>query len=242
MTPSAGARIAWHRMPVLAAVLAVTAFVLWQGQALLRADMASQGARRLVGHWSLRATALPTPDELARAEAALRRAAALTPANAALHEQLGDLRMVAARVAEAAEDLPARDAAHADAAAHYREALARRPADPQTWAGLAAARQAAGDANGMRQAWDRSLALGPHEGHVQPMLLDIALRGWAEATPAMQAWATELFAQSAPPQQAAINRLAASHGLQFERDAAPPSDAAPPGQGRSDGKSNAPEE
>ncbi|MFN6993143.1 MAG: hypothetical protein ACK4PH_03005 [Aquincola tertiaricarbonis] len=216
--PPSGSRIAWHRLPVLVAVLAIALLVLGLSQALLRADMASQGARRLVTHWASRASSLPSAGEIAQAEAALRRAVDITPANAELHELLGDLRMVAARVADAAQDDVARDAAQAAAVAHYQAALARRPSDPQTWAGLAAALQATGDLAATHAAWARSLALGPNEGHVQPMLLDVALRGWADATPGMQSWATALFAASAAPQQVAINKLAALHGLRFESD------------------------
>lgn len=216
MKPALRDAVAWRRLPVLIVVLAIGAWVLVHSLTLLRADMASQGARRLVTHWAARAGALPAPEEIARADAALRRAVGITPDDAELHEQLADLRMVAARVADAAADDAAMAAAHAAAVEHYREALARRPSDPQTWAGLAAALQATGDMRAAHDAWARSLVLGPNEGHVQPMLLDVALRGWATATPAMQAWAIDLFSASAAPQQAAINLMAERHGLRFQ--------------------------
>lgn len=213
----AGSPIAWRRLPMLVLVCAVALFVLAQGLTTMAADLASQGARRLVGHWVSHASAVPAPAELAQARAALLTSLALTPGNAALHEQLGDLALMASRLPND-DDAAARTEALRAAARHYRDALALQPRDPQTWASLSLALQAAGDAASAQDAWHEALRRGPHEGHVQPVLLEVLLLDWPGATPDMQDWATTLFRQAGPRERLAMNRAAERHGLHFELD------------------------
>lgn len=194
----------------------VAAWVFWQAQLWLRTDLASAGARKAAVDWASGARKPPTEPEWAQAVQALQDARALQPRHPGLAEPLGDLHMVAARRDWA--DEARRNAALAQAVQHYQEALAQRPADPQTWAALAAAEQGRGNAAAMRAAWSKALALGPNEGHVQPMLLELALASWADATPQMQQWAIALYDASSAAQRKAINRMAERYGLTFAQE------------------------
>ena len=207
----------WRSLPVLLIAAGVTGWVLWESQRVVRADFLSMRASRQVAEWVSGAVPPPSTQDWQQAQAALQAALAITPENAALHEQLADLHAVAGRRDWKDETLRA---AHFRAAvAVYRMALERRPTDPRTWASLAAAYQGMGETGEpMRKAWDRALELGPNESHVQPMLLEIALATWASAPPHVQRWAEAFFAGSAEGQRKAINNLAARYGLAFEVD------------------------
>lgn len=200
----------------LAAVLLVTAWVLWWGWAVLRTDLATAGTRKQVGLWAAGSLQLPSPAAWAAARARLDRAVDRLPSDPGLHESLGALWLVASR-------MPPDDAARAEplvqAAQAYEQALRLRPTDSQGWAALALVRQAQGQPMAaVAEAWERARQLGPNDGHVQPLLLEVVLAGWAAAPPAMQAWATALFETGSAQQRRAINRLAAVHGLQFSSD------------------------
>ena len=201
---------------ITALAVPVAAWVFWQAQLWLRTDLASAGARKAAVDWASGARKPPTEPEWAQAVQALHDARALQPRHPGLAEPLGDLHMVAARRDWA--DEARRNAALAQAVQHYQEALAQRPADPQTWAALAAAEQGRGNAAAMRAAWAKALALGPNEGHVQPMLLELALASWADATPQMQQWAIALYDASSAAQRKAINRMAERYGLTFAQE------------------------
>ena len=207
----------WRNVPLLLVAIAVGAWVLYESQRLVRADLLAVGTRKQVGSWASGAAEPTSQLDWDKALATLSAAQAITPDNPGLQEAIGDLHMVAGRRGWA--DMPVRLHHFGLAAAQYRTALALRPTDPQTWASLAAAYQGAGDTgSNLHQAWAKALALGPNEGHVQPMLLESALATWAVATPQMQAWAQAFFAASAGPQRKAINQMAQRYGLRFNAD------------------------
>ncbi len=217
----------WRNLPLLLLAIAIGGWACYEGQRLIRADALSLGARRQVGNWASGATSPATQTDWDDAQAALTAALAITPDNPGLQENLGDLHMVAGRRFWA--DVPLRLQHFNQAVAQYQKALDLRPADPQTWASLAAAYQGAGQTgSSLHQAWAKALALGPNEGHVQPMLLETALATWATASPQMQAWAQAFFLASAEPQRKAINEMARRYGLRFdlEQPAAPNNPAA----------------
>lgn len=209
--------ITWRGVPLLLLALVIFLWVAWEGQRLIRADFTSLGARKQVGAWISGESPLPTDAEWAEARDAIAAALAVTPDNPALQEQMGDLHAVAGRRLWA--DGVARTPHFQRAEASYRQALALRPGDPQTWASLAMAYHGQGQTGApLHQAWARALALGPNEGHVQPMLLETALATWATASPEMQRWTLAFFDASAPAQRKAINDMAKRYGLQLQAD------------------------
>jgi predicted TPR repeat methyltransferase len=117
------------------------------------------------------------------------------------------------------EQMDQRKQLHRQAAVHYENALALRPGSAVAWAGLAIARQAMEDQPArVHAAWNEALRLGPHEGHVQPLLLQVVLSQWALASPPMQRWAEALFDGADAQKQAQINVLAKYYGLVFSPD------------------------
>lgn len=198
-------------------------WMLWEAQRLMQADWGSVAAREQVVEWVASGQGAPVGDDAAWQSAveALNRSLQITPRDPDLHERLGDAYLAAGQ----------RDAADAAvsqrhfnrAAGHYEQATVYRPGEPGTWAALAAARQAAGlPAAEVHAAWRRALELGPYEGHVQPVLLQVVLADWDAAPPALQAWATVLFDASTPAVRRQINVLARRYGLQFSADDAAP--------------------
>lgn len=211
----------WWGWALLPLVLAVAVWMVWQGQLWGRADLRSARARKAAVDWASGARKPPDEAEWARALQAMRAARELQPRHPGLAEQTGDLYMVAAR--RDWDDAVQREAALQQAVQHYRQALEMRPADPQTWAGLATAYQGLQQRPEMQQAWLKALDLGANEGHVRPMLLELVLASWADATPQMQQWAIALFDAGNAQQQNAINRLAAQFGLTFaKQETSPP--------------------
>lgn len=207
----------WRNAPLLLLALGLAAWACYEGQRLIRADALAMGTSKQVSSWASGATLPASQLEWDQARANLLGALEITPDNAALHGDLGDLHAVAARRDWA--DEPARVQHLRAALAQYRLLLALRPSDPQTWANVASCYQGMGE-NGeaMHQAWAKALALGPHEGYVQPTLLEITLATWATATLAMQDWAKDFYAGSAAPQRKAINEMADRYGLHFDAE------------------------
>lgn len=210
----AGRRFSLFNLLLLAMVMSIAGWVFWEGQRLIRADAASLKARHLLGQWSSGAASPTSSQQLDTVGEALRQALAITPDDPSLQEQLGDLYMVGGR--RDWEDESLRKQHFSDAEAQYRKALALRPTDPQTWASLAAAYQGLGKTGShMQQAWEKALQLGPSEGHVQPMLLDMVLATWSTASPTMKRWAEMLFESGSSAQRTSINTAAARYGLHF---------------------------
>lgn len=210
----------------LVAVLLVTAWVLWFGWAVLRTDLVTAGTRKQVGLWAAGSLQLPSAAAWAAARARLERAVERLPSDPGLHEALGALWLVAGR-------MPPDDSTRAEpfvqSARAYEQMLLLRPTDAQGWAALALVRQAQGQPMAqVAEAWGRARQLGPHDGHVQPLLLEVVLAGWATAPEAMQTWASTQFESGSALQRRAINRLALLHGLQFSSDTGNGASAPPP--------------
>jgi len=209
----------WRALGVLCLLLPVAGWALFESQRLFRSDWASAAERQKVLLWVSGGAAPASVEEWNAARAALLRSLSLTPDDPNLHERMGDLDVVAGQRDWAIATL--RRAHFTSAAGYYGQALVLRPRDPQTWAMLAAARQAAGaDRALVHLAWARALALGPHEGHVQPVLLSVVLADWSGATEAMQNWVKSVFDQGDARTRRAINDIAAANGLLFSPDSA----------------------
>ena len=104
-----------------------------------------------------------------------------------------------------------------------------RPTEPQAWASLAVAHYETHEYGPpLQEAWARALALGPHEGYVQPMLMNFALATWRHATPAMRKWVEDIFENGSESTRVEINKRAAFNGLQLSITPSAPSTAAPP--------------
>jgi tetratricopeptide (TPR) repeat protein len=208
----------WAAWLLLLALLPVGAWVLWQAQRTVRADFGSLQARLQVVAWAGGTAASASPEALAQAQADIEQALRLTPDDPALHERLGDVHFV--RALRTWADQPARAQQLAQAGGQYRQALQLRPSEPQTWAMLATVLQGQdAKAEDVHQAWARAVQLGPFEGHVMPILLQVVLANWRGASPAMQAWAKQQFDQGTEGTRQAINALAGRYGLKFSPDA-----------------------
>ena len=206
-------------MLLLIAVLPVAAWVLWQSQRVFRADMASRTERHQLVLWASGVEVPASPAEWAAAVAAVQRSISLTPEDPALHEALGDLYFVEAR--RLWPEQAARSQALDLAAKHYREAIALRPSEPQTWAMLATVLQGMGaESRLVNEAWARSVALGPYEGHVRPLLLRVVLSDWDHATPGMQQWVKTLFDGGNSNLRQSIEAMAKDYGLSIKPDGA----------------------
>ena len=208
--------------PWLLAALAwpMAGWVFFEGQRTARADWASAAARQHVVRWVSGAAAPSDTDEWEAARSAIQHSLNLVPDSPEMQERMGDVYSVAGQVSWANDRL--RNDYFKRAAAHYESAVALRPSESGTWAMLAAARQAmrASPAS-VQQAWAQARKLGPFEGHVQPMLMQVALADWDNASPVMQNWAKALFDRGGPVMQAEINALAGRYGLVFKPDVSP---------------------
>lgn len=215
---------------VLLVTLGVGAWVVWEAQRLVRADFTSVAARQQVRLWVAKTTAPRTRAEWEEARAAIERAIEIIPDDAAFHDARGDALIVAANQPWSS-DLESQ-ASFLEAIVSYRRALALRPSEPQTWASLALAHYGAGQTGApLQEAWSRARALGPYEGHVQPMLMELALATWAEATPEMQQWVQDTFENATPDSRVEINRMAERRGLALSIAEPAPASASEPASG-----------
>ena len=207
--PASRPRGGMHRVAALVALaltLGVTAWVFWESQRLIRADFASTAARQQVVKWVAGAESPPSVLAWESARDAIERAVEITPDDPAMHDVRGDVYAVAGslRWFNALQ----RQAYYRQAIDSYRKSLQLRPTDPQTWASLAAAYYGARVFGApLQEAWVRALALGPHEGHVQPMLMDLALATWPDASPDMQKWVEDTFESAPESTRIEINKM-----------------------------------
>lgn len=218
---------AWRSAPLLLVALAIGGWVFWDGQRMIRADAHSLGARKQIVGWASGESQPASAAEWDEARDAMLAALDITPDNAALQEQMGDLYVVAGRRDWADQALRLRH--FGQAVAYYQKALALRPTDPQTWASLAVAYQGLGQTGApLHQAWAKALALGPNEGHVQPMLLETALATWSASSNEMKSWMIQFHDNGSLTQRKAISEIALRYGLQFQaQPAAAPVASAP---------------
>ena len=211
---------AWRGWLLLALLLPTAAWVLYESQRVFRADWASAAARQQVLAWVSGAGLPKSQPEWDAARTALQTSLDLAPDDPDMQERMGDLHAVAGQRDWA--DPALRNQHYAKAAGYYGVAIALRPSSPQTWAMLAAARQAMGaPAATVHAAWTEAQQRGPFEGHVQPILMQVVLADWDGASPAMQAWAKGLFDAGNASTQRDINDMARRYGLQFAPDIAP---------------------
>jgi tetratricopeptide (TPR) repeat protein len=204
----------------LAVAVPVAAWVFAEAQRHARADLTSAGARKAVTVWVSGERRPPSREALDSARADIERAVRIEPDNPALQEALGDAYLASAQFDW--RNVAARRAHLERAAAQYQRVIALSPVAAQTWASLASTYAALGESKELlRQAWERALALGPNESHVQPMLLQTALAVWPDASPHMQQWAKALFENGTDAQRRTINQMAKAYGLEFESDAPP---------------------
>lgn len=210
----------WRGWLMLALLLPTAGWVFFEAQRSFRADAGSAAARQQVLAWVGGAGLPKTQQEWDAAHTALQAALSLAPDDPDMQERLGDLHAVAGQRDWA--NLALRRQHYARAVAYYETAIALRPSAPQSWAMLAAARQAMGAPPATVQAaWEKAQHLGPFEGHVQPILMQVVLADWEGASPVMQAWAKDLFDKGNAGTQQDINALARRYGWQFSPDAVP---------------------
>jgi len=196
--------------------------VFWESQRLIRADFASVAALEQVAKWVARTESPPSVQAWESARAAIERAVEIVPDDPAMHEVRGDVYVVAG--SQRWFDAQQRQTCFREAIGSYRKSLQLRPTEPQTWASLAAAYYGAREYGApLQEAWARALALGPHEGQVQPMLMDLALATWSDATPEMRNWVEDTFENAPESSRIEINKMAATRGLRLSVAASAPS-------------------
>lgn len=199
---------------VLVVVWTIAGYVIWESQRLIRSDFGSAAARQQVARWAAGETAPKTAAQWEEARADIEYAVAVRPENPALHDSRGDVYVVGAELVWTTPGQRSRYLA--EAIASYKRSLALRPTEAHTWASLAAAYVGAGQlGEPLYEAWRRALKQGPYEGHVQPMLMDIALAVWPTAAPDMKKWVEDTFEKATEGGRAEINRMAAARGLQL---------------------------
>lgn len=185
-----------RRLGAIGVVLAC-GWMFWTGQALLRADLLSAGARHQVQRWVDGKEAWTMPQWL-RAQQGLVDALAVTPENPALHENLAALYVLRAHRSWRVSVL--RRAAMIDARRHYEHALALRPVSGRTWAGLAWALMALEEPTAaIVDAVDQALHYAPHDVGVQRLMFQVVGHHWKEAPDHLKAWYHALESVHAPP-------------------------------------------
>ncbi len=200
-----------HLLPMSFCVLAMTAWVMVTGSALFRADIMSMAARQKVDTWARLGTGW-TVEEWQAARADLLSALRLTPRDPVLHETLG--QMYAAQGLAGWDDPSLRAAFFEEARVHQQASLALRPGHGATWAALAVSLFALQrPAVEFQQAWDQAHRLAPHELSVQTTLADLVFATWdTAATPEMQNWVKQCWAQATPNLKAALLASAQRYG------------------------------
>jgi tetratricopeptide (TPR) repeat protein len=215
----AGNHKRWHHLAAPVCLILVAAGVVFDAQRLFRADVTAAQARHDVQRWVSGQAKPPSASQWEATQAALQEALRITPSDASLHDRMGDLYVAAGQ--RDWTDGPTSARHFEQAIVHYQRALDLRPAEPITWAMLAAAVQSAGGPRATVQAaWQTAQKLGPFEGHVQPVLMQVVLADWDESTPAMQQWALGVFDRADAATRAQINVLAKAYGFAFTADAA----------------------
>lgn len=210
----------WRPRLLSAMAWSIAGWMSFEGQRMIRADWVSTEARQEVVRWVSGKTTPPDTHEWKAARKAIKYSLDLAPDSPEMQERMGDLYSVAGQANWVNEEL--RNDYFRRAAAHYESAVVLRPSEPGTWAMLAIVRQAVGASPAsVQQAWTQARMLGPFEGHVQAMLMQVTLADWNNASPVMQEWAKALFDRASPVMQAEINSLAHSYGLVFKPDILP---------------------
>jgi tetratricopeptide (TPR) repeat protein len=205
---------------VLLVAGAIAAWVFYDGQRMMRADLTVMKARYEIGGWLGGSSTPPTDPAWKAARDAVRAASAITPDDASLHELMGDLYTVIGRRDAADEALRVQH--FGQAVTHYQQAIRLRPSDGMLHAVLAWAHYGAGQTDGrFLDAWARALELGPHEGAVQQLLFELAMANWTVATPGMQRWVETLYAQAKPAQRTAMENLGKKVGVVLTAPATP---------------------
>jgi tetratricopeptide (TPR) repeat protein len=211
----------------LALTLCVAAWVFWESQRLIRSDFPLIAVRQQVVGWVAGQEKPASASEWESARDAIERAVEIAPDSAELHELRGDVYLVGGRRRWFNADQ--QQAHFRQAIASYEKSLKLRPTEPQAWASLAVAHYETHEYGApLQEAWARALALGPYEGYVRPMLMDLALATWPDASPAMRKWVEDKFENGPESVRVDINKRAAFHGLQLSITPSAPSNDAPP--------------
>lgn len=168
-----------------------------------------------VARWGASGT-LPNPATFQAAERDLMRATRLNPNDAAIQDMLGALYTLQGNTQW--DDTVARTLAYRRALPHQERSVALRPYVAQGWANLVLTKYVLQQPMPeIEAAWQQAFALGPHEREVKPILINVALGRWAEATPPMRAWITELHEQRGAQERDRIDRWAAYYGLSLNQ-------------------------
>lgn len=214
--PPLATGLAWG---VAALLLVVAVWVFWQAPRLMAADMASGAARHRVAGW----IGSQEPIQLVQwvdTRESLLKAVHIAPDNADLRIDLANLYI--ALGARRWTDEAGRKDDFTQAIEQLRTALTLRPTDGMTWARLAMSYYAVGKVGPeLFDAWDTGLRYAPVDPPVHQVLLETAMAIWPQATPDMQAWVQNFYAQAPPPTRKVIEQMGKRHGLEFEMATSP---------------------
>lgn len=179
------------------------------------ADAASLSVRWEISQWREGRVRMPGAFQWGRVRAGLLHAAAITPDNAQLHDDLGFIHALRAQsVADNPDLQDLHQALLAEAEAHYRNAARLRPMFPYGWAHLALARHQLGKRDAtLWQAYDNAYAYGRNETGVQLILAEIALGNWTELGAQRQADMLDVIEKSAPHVRPVLLLMATSAGV-----------------------------
>lgn len=204
----------WQLVLCAVAVWPLAGWMIYEAQRAVRADWSSMAARTQVSLWLTGEAEVPVGSRWTLAKSALQDSLAVTPEDPALHEAMGDLFSAAG---QRDWNVAALRIDHfSKAALHYQQATILRPHGANAWAALAMAHHVAkAPRTAVNETWKVAQRLGPYEGHLQQLLLQVVIANWATASPEMRDWSTSLFDKSDAMGKTRINEMALSYGLKF---------------------------
>lgn len=187
------------------------------------ADAQTLKARSQIERWRDGKAAMPTPAEWSRVRNEMVRALKTAPDNAQLLDDLGFV------YAFRAQNLPGdpeladlRRSLLTEAEAYFHSAAVLRPMFPYGWSHLALARHYRGDAEAeIWPAFDKAMAYGRNEPHVQRMLAEIAFARWSSLGPEREHEVQTMVADMPERLRKPLLELAARHAVTLDRPPAP---------------------
>lgn len=214
-------------------VLLVTlvALSLRYGGSAALSDAGALRAQWVVSEWRAQRGPAFSPELWLQTRDSLNRAAATTPDNAHLFDDLGFMHAARAQGMGDPEPNSAawvyKQTLLVQSIGSYRAATRLRPTFPYSWVYLALAKHQMGEQDPeFWLAFDKALRFGRHEAGVQPALAEMAFAHWRALGAQRQQLVDEMVATAQPAQRHRLMEQAARSGVVLPKAAALPTNAA----------------
>lgn len=206
------------RLALVLFLLIATGFSVGYGIPASLADAQSLKARRLIERWRDGKAVMPTAAEWSRVRNEMVRALKTAPDNAQLLDDLGFVYAFRAQSLPDAPDLAdLRQSLLTEAEAYFHLAAVLRPMFPYGWGHLALARHYRGDAEAeIWFAFDKAMAYGRNEPHVQRMLAEIAFARWSSLGPEREQAVLSMVADMPERLREPLLELAERHAVTLD--------------------------